>query len=148
MPEASAGALGFFCSIYADNGVGLNVELVQATVPGSAQAGHTHPDDHPGLCSSHPPPRCNTSQLQQSSHGAAWSTGVALAVRTCWETAVSSLVLRSQAAGEAGHQVEASGDASSVILWQRSTAVLFFWQISLLTSGQADNEVSSCLQSL
>ena len=44
---------GFFCSIYADDRAGQNVEVVQATDTGSALGRVTQPDDHPPLCSSH-----------------------------------------------------------------------------------------------
>lgn len=67
-----------------------------------------------------------------------------------WKTAVSSSVLWNQAAREAGHQAETRGVAGRQCysLAEERKCVIFFWQVSLLTSGQADNEVSSCSHSL
>lgn len=84
--DARSRGFGFFCSIYANDRAGRNVEVVQATDTSSALGQVTQPDDHPPLCSSH-----NKGQLQESSRGASWSTGMPLAIRTCWITAASSL---------------------------------------------------------
>lgn len=43
--------------------------------------------------------RLGSACHQSATKGAAWDSGVTLTVETCWKTAVSSSVLRSQAEG-------------------------------------------------